>query len=52
LGDTSSMLSLAAMYAGGQGVEKDERMSLEWIRRAAAGGNEQAKEILKKRKDR
>ena len=51
LGDTNSMLSLAVLYAEGQGVAKDKRMAADWLRRAA-GGNPEAKEILRKQGER
>jgi TPR repeat protein len=52
LGEIGAMLSRAAMYAVGQGVEKGKHLWLAWIRQAADGGDAHAKEILKKRGER
>ena len=38
-GQTDSMLRLAAIYYNGKDVEKDEAKALEWIKKAAEGGN-------------
>jgi TPR repeat protein len=38
------------MYENGRGVEKDDRQAIEWYRKAAAQGNNNAEEALKRLK--
>ncbi|MCB1739781.1 MAG: sel1 repeat family protein [Gammaproteobacteria bacterium] len=41
-GDTEAMYGLAAMYAAGEGTDKDEASALKWYRAAADLGHERA----------
>jgi TPR repeat protein len=43
---TSAQYDVGALYANGQGVPKDEAQARVWFARAAAGGNEDAKQWL------
>ncbi len=40
--------NLGECYRGGEGVAKDKRMAVKWFRKAAAQGNEKAKEALRR----
>ena len=46
-GDTAAMLKIALMYRDGTGVAKDEGKMLEWLKKSADLGNEDAKTLLK-----
>lgn len=48
-GSTSAMRALGFRYLNGDGVEKDEAKGLDWLRKAAAGGEAAAKKELAKR---
>jgi hypothetical protein len=47
-GDTMAQMMIGDMYMKGQGVEKDERQGMEWLRRAAQAGNDQAAKAIQK----
>ena len=46
-GSSKDQLSLGRMYHNGVGVAKDDAKAEEWWKKAAAQGNEMAKEALK-----
>ena len=48
-GSTRALYNLGWYYAYGVGVEKDENVAIEYWKKAAAAGDENAKESLKLR---
>jgi hypothetical protein len=42
-----AMFNLGIYYLKGEGVEKDKKKAVQWLKKAAANGNKEAKEILK-----
>ncbi len=42
-----AQFNLALMYINGEGVRQDEQKGVEWLRKAAVNGSEDAQEILK-----
>ena len=46
LGHAQAMFNLSQMYLGGIGVKKDEKKSDEWLKKAAAAGNQMAREWI------
>ena len=47
-GDVEAQSDLGVMYAKGEGVPKDNVEAVEWVRKAAEQGLENAKEWLRK----
>lgn len=46
-GDAESQMALASLYKIGESFADKRKLSEEWLRRAAAGGNQKAAEILR-----
>jgi TPR repeat protein len=47
-GDPQSVNNIGALYEGGHGVRANRNTAIEWYRKAAALGNDKAKENLKR----